>query len=131
MKLAFEPHKFNKEQFKAIGAHIIVCDMAFDERITHSGIIIPNDDMKSAGIRPRWAKIYAVGPEQKDPEIQVGKWICISHGRWTRGITVETPSGKQTLRKVDPKDILLVSDEPMEDETDPVLPYIDYIESGL
>ena len=32
-KLAFEPHRFNKSQFKPIGAHIIVCDMDFDVRI--------------------------------------------------------------------------------------------------
>jgi len=117
MKLAFEPHKFNKEQFKAIGAHIIVCDMAFDERITHSGIIIPNDDMKSAGIRPRWARIYAVGPEQKDPEIQIGRWICISHGRWTRGVDIVDEEGEKTIRRVDPNDILLISDEPVDDLT--------------
>lgn len=117
MKLAFEPHKFNKEQFKAIGAHIIVCDMAFDERITHGGIIIPNDDMKSAGIRPRWARIYAVGPEQKDPEIQIGRWICISHGRWTRGVDIVDEEGEKTIRRVDPNDILLISDEPVDDLT--------------
>jgi hypothetical protein len=58
-----------------------------------------------------------VGPEQDDPQLEIGKWVLVSHGRWTRGITVETPLGKQTLRKVDPGDILLVSDEPMEDET--------------
>ena len=116
-KKAFEPHNIKREQFKAIGAHIIVCDMAFDERITHSGIIIPNDDMKSAGIRPRWAKIYAVGPEQNDPEIQVGRWICISHGRWTRGVDIVDESGEKTIRRVDPNDILLVSDEPVDDMT--------------
>jgi len=116
-KLAFEPHRFDKDQFKAIGSHVIVCDMTFDERITHSGIVLPNDDMKSAGIRPRWAKIYAVGPEQKDPELQVGRWICISHGRWTRGVNIEDDSGKKTIRRVDINDILLISDEPVDDMT--------------
>jgi co-chaperonin GroES (HSP10) len=116
-KLAFEPHRFDKDQFKAIGSHVIVCDMTFDERITHGGIVLPNDDMKSAGIRPRWAKIYAVGPEQSDPELQVGKWICISHGRWTRGVNIEDDTGKKTIRRVDINDILLVSDEPVDDLT--------------
>jgi hypothetical protein len=97
--------------------HIIVSEMHFDERISKGGIIILDDDKKSSGIRPRWAKIYGLGPEQDDPQLEIGKWILISHGRWTRGITVETPLGKQTLRKVDPGDILLVSDEPMDDET--------------
>lgn len=116
-KLAFEPHKFNKDQFKPLGEHVIVCDMAFDERITHGGIVLLNDDMKSAGIRPRWATIYAVGPDQKDPELVVGKWICISHGRWTRGVDIEDETGKKTIRRVDLNDILLVSDEPVDDLT--------------
>jgi NOL1/NOP2/fmu family ribosome biogenesis protein len=116
-KLAFEPHKFNKDQFKAIGEHIIVADMEFKERISYGGIYIPNDDMKSEGIRPRWAKVYALGPDFKDDEIKLGSWICISHGRWTRGVDIEDETGKHTLRRVDPNDILLVSDEPVNDFT--------------
>ena len=114
-KPAFSPTKVDSLRF--FKDHIIVSDMKFDERVTSGGIILMDDDKKSSGIRPRWAKIYGLGPEQNDPQLEIGKWILISHGRWTRGITVETPSGKQTLRKVDPNDILLVSDEPMEDET--------------
>jgi co-chaperonin GroES (HSP10) len=115
VKLAFEAHRFNKDQFKPLGKHVIVSDMAFNERITHSGIIIPNDDKKSEGIRPRWAKVYAVGPEFESDEITIGSWILISHGRWTRGIDIEDETGKHTLRRVDTNDILLVSDEPVED----------------
>lgn len=115
MKLAFEAHKFNRDQFKPLGKHVIVTDMEFSERITHSGIIIPNDDKKSEGIRPRWAKVYAIGPEFESDEITIGSWILISHGRWTRGIDVEDETGKKTLRRVDTNDILLVSDEPIED----------------
>ena len=117
MKLAFEPHKISKEQFKPLGKHIIVSDMSFDERITHGGIILLNDDMKSSGIRPRWARVYALGPDFTDDEIKVGKWICITHGRWTRGIDIEDETGKKTLRRVDPDDILLISDEPVNDLT--------------
>jgi co-chaperonin GroES (HSP10) len=115
VKLAFEAHKFNRDQFKPLGKHVIVTDMEFSERITHSGIIIPNDDKKSEGIRPRWAKVYAIGPEFESDEITIGSWILISHGRWTRGIDVEDETGKKTLRRVDTNDILLVSDEPIED----------------
>lgn len=115
MKAAFEAHKFSKDQFKPLGEHVIVTDMAFNERITHNGIIIPNDDKKSEGIRPRWAKVYALGPEFESDEITIGSWILISHGRWTRGIDIEDETGKKTLRRVDTNDILLVSDEPIED----------------
>ena len=89
--------------------------MQFDERITNGGIIILNDDMKSSGIRPRWAKVYAIGPEQKD--VQVGQYILISHGRWTRGVKIDDGSGEKVIRKVDNNEILLISDEPVNDQT--------------
>lgn len=114
-KPAFSPTKV--EQLKFLNSNIVVSDMHFDERISKGGIVLLDDDKKSSGIRPRWAKIYGLGPDVNDPLLEIGKWVLISHGRWTRGITVETPSGKVTLRKADPNDILLVSDQPMEDET--------------
>jgi co-chaperonin GroES (HSP10) len=117
MKLAFEPHKFKREEFKPIGKHIIVSDMEFDERISYGGIIIPSDNRKDNGIRPRWAQVYALGSEFQDDEIKIGKWICIAHGRWTRGIDIEDETGEKTLRRVDENDILLVSDEPVNDLT--------------
>ena len=112
---AYSPSQIRN--FKALGKTIVVTDMKFDDRITANGIILMNDDKKSAGIRPRWAKVYAVGPDMNDDDISVGKYILISHGRWTRGITVEDETGKKTLRKVDENDILLVSDSAMDDET--------------
>ena len=115
MKLAFEPHKINRSQLHPIGSHVIVHEMKFDHRITNSGILLLNDDMKSAGIRPRWAQVYAVGPEQTD--IEVGQYVLISHGRWTRGINIADEEGEKTIRRVDPNDILMVSDEQMDDET--------------
>jgi co-chaperonin GroES (HSP10) len=100
---------------KPLNDTVIVSDMAFDERITTSGIVLLNDDMKNSGIRPRWAKVYAIGPDQKD--IQIGQFILISHGRWTRGIKIQDNEGVKTIRKVDNNDILLISDEPVIDDT--------------
>jgi co-chaperonin GroES (HSP10) len=117
MSLAFEPHKIERDKFYPIGKHVIVSDMVFEERISSGGIILLNDDKKSTGIRPRWAQVYALGPDFDDDEITIGKWICVSHGRWTRGIEVEDETGKKTLRRVDTNDILLVSDEPVNDTT--------------
>lgn len=108
-KLAFAPHRFEKQQFKPLNDHVIVKDMNFSGRQLSSGIIMLNDNGKSAGIRPRWGQVYAVGPEQK--EINPGQWICVAHGRWTRGVEIEDESGEHTIRRVDHKDILLVSDE--------------------
>ena len=84
MKHQFEPHKLKKKQIQAIHNHVIVSDMAFDERLSRGGIWLANDNGTGNGIRPRWGRVYTVGPEQK--EIQAGQWVLVAHGRWTRGL---------------------------------------------
>jgi len=108
-KLAFDPHRIHKKKFKALNNDVIVSDMAFEERTTSTGIILLNDNGKGYGIRPRWGQVYAVGSDQQD--VKVGQWIMVEHGRWTRGIDIEDEHGARTIRKIDPKDILLISDE--------------------
>jgi len=104
------------KSLSVIRDHILVTEMTFNERKLSSGIVLLNDDGKTSGIRPRWAQVYAVGPEQK--EIQVGQWIFVEHGRWSRGIEVEVDNEQLTLRRVDPKSIIFVSDkEPDQDDT--------------
>lgn len=115
MKAAFEPHQLKKNNIHPLNDSVIVSDMDFDVRKLSSGVILLNDNGTTQGIRPRWAKVYRVGPEQK--EVEPGQWICIAHGRWTRGIEIEDEDGKQTIRRVDPKDIFLVSDERPDDST--------------
>lgn len=109
MKPAFAPHQIPQEHIKALHDNVIVSDMEFDTRITQSGLILPNDNGTTLGIRPRWGRVYAVGQDQKD--VQVGQWICVAHGRWTRGIDIDDGGAhKRTIRKIDPADILLVAD---------------------
>lgn len=99
---------------QALHDHVLVKDMNFGQRTTSSGLILMSDDMRTAGIRPRWAEVYAVGPKQK--EIRVGQWILVSHGRWTRGVKIEDQEGEKTIRRVDNNDIMMVSDEqPVDD----------------
>jgi len=89
---------------------ILVSDMEFGMEKTASGIYLPSDDGKSAGIHPRWARVFAVGPDQKD--VQVGEWVCIEHGRWTRGINYQTDTGEEiVIRMVDNKAIMMSADE--------------------
>ena len=107
--------KIKRETFKATKGTIIVHGMEFKERISRSGLILLDDDMKSQGIRPRWAQVYAVGSDIT--EIEVGQYIMIAHGRWSRGIAIEDETGEKTIRRVDPNDILLISDEPVDDYT--------------
>ena len=98
----------------AIKDHVIVVDMSFGQRTLSSGIIMLGDDGKTDGIRPRWAKVYRIGPEQRD--VKTGQWILVEHGRWTRGIPIEIDGQDITVRRVDPACIIGVQDE--EPDTD-------------
>jgi len=102
---------------RVLGDKVMVTDMDFDARVTAGGIILPGDDMEQRGIRPRWCRIIAKGPEQD--EIEVGEWIYVEHGRWTRGVDIfDTDSETEmTIRMVDPKDMILKAPEPVRDET--------------
>lgn len=112
--MSYDPIKISS--IRPLNDHVIVRDMNFGERKLNSGIILLADDGRSSGVRPRWGCVYAVGPEQKD--ISVGQWILVSHGRWTRGSTIEINDEKITIRRVDTDDILIVSDDtPVADET--------------
>lgn len=104
-----------KGTIKPLHDYVMVSDMNFDEVRLQSGLIIRKDDGKSHGIRPRWACVYAVGAEQQD--VTPGQWVLIEHGRWTRGIKVEEPSGKEVvIRRIDNDCILLVSDDEPKEE---------------
>ena len=120
LKNPFDQHTKHKATYKVgqlrpLGDTVIVSDMDFSGRQLSSGIVLLGDDGKSSGIRSRWAKVFAVGPDQKD--VKVGEWICIAHGRWSRGIDIEDETGKHTIRKVDTNDILLSSDTKPQDDT--------------
>jgi co-chaperonin GroES (HSP10) len=114
-KAAYSAHRIDRTQLKPLRDAVIVSDMNFDERLSTGGIVLVKDNGKSSGIRPRWGQVYAVGPEQHT--VKVGTWICVEHGRWTRGLDIEDETGKQTLRRVDPKDIMMESDEMPQDVT--------------
>jgi hypothetical protein len=113
-KLAYEPHKISKAQLKPIGDHIIVMDMSFKERV-YGSIILLSDDGKASGIRPRWAEVYAVGPLQQ--LIKPGDYVLVEHGRWTRGVEIEDETGRHMIRRVDPNALMMISDEPVSDNT--------------
>jgi co-chaperonin GroES (HSP10) len=114
-KAAFAPYKLSADSLEPLRDAVIVRDMSFDMRQTSAGIVLLNDNGTGLGIRPRWAQVYAVGPEQQD--VRAGDWICVAHGRWTRGIEIDDNGTERTIRRVDPGDILLVSDEQPQDDT--------------
>jgi co-chaperonin GroES (HSP10) len=103
-------------EIKPLNDNVIVRDMEFTGRKLNSGILLLGDDGKTDGIRPRWAKVYAVGPNQHD--IKVGQWVLVEHGRWSRGLTINQHGEEFVIRRADPKCIIFASDDkPEEDET--------------
>lgn len=97
-----------KGNVRAIGNRVLVTDMEFGEQITRGGIILTNDDGKTRGIYPRWGKVYAKGPDNND-DYEVGEWVLVEHGRWTRGFDFETDDGDFTIRMVEAESILAYS----------------------
>lgn len=96
---------------RAVGNRVLVTDMHFGDQTTASGLIIKSDDGKERGIYPRWGKVYSKGPNNKDP-FEIGHWILVEHGRWTRGLKVETENdGEIEIRMVEAESILAYSDE--------------------
>lgn len=97
-------------ELRAIQDRIIVEELKTGETVTKTGIVIPDDDAKERGIRPRWGKVYRTGPLQD--EVEPGQWVLVEHGRWTRGLKIRTVDGEEkTVRMVDPEEVLLISDE--------------------
>ncbi len=96
-------------EIKPLRDSVIVTDMTFEGWQLQSGVILLGDDGKTDGIRPRWAKVFAVGPTQS--QVSVGQWILIEHGRWSRGVQIRQDGKEFTIRRADPKAIIFVTDE--------------------
>ena len=87
---------------------VLVSDMHFGETKTKGGIILTDDDGTEGGIHPRWAKVYAIGDQQED--VNVGEWVMVAHGRWSRALKVKKDGTELEVRMIDENDILLVSE---------------------
>ena len=94
-----------KTKPQAVGNRVLVSDMHFGEQKTASGLIISNDDGKTRGIYPRWGKVFHKGPKNTDP-YEIGDWVLIEHGRWTRAIKVEIDDNEFEVRMVETESIL-------------------------
>jgi hypothetical protein len=109
--------KMARKTVRAIKNKVLVTDIEQGITQTKGGVIIPDDaggeaagGLKESGIRPRWCKIYSLGPEIDD--LKVGEWILVKHARWSRGINVQENGKMVEIRQVDyPEAILLVTDE--------------------
>jgi hypothetical protein len=96
--------------------NVFVSDLDHGIRVSH-GIILPDDNMKERGIRPRWGRVFAVGPEVDD--LVPGDWVFVEHGRWTNGIDLELPTGTIRIWQIEyPKSVLLAADADPRDTTE-------------
>ncbi len=97
-------------KIRALKGKMLVTALEGGSRIIN-GIIIPDDNGKSEGIRSRWGKVYAIGADIT--EVEVGQWVLVESGRWTRMVEVREDDGTKTkLWGVEwPKSVSLVSDE--------------------
>jgi len=94
---------------------VLVHNMHFGEQRSSSGLVILGDDGKDRGIYPRWGQVFAKGTENKE-EFQVGDWILVEHGRWTRGISYDNGGVEPTvIRMVDNKCVLMWAEERPDD----------------
>jgi co-chaperonin GroES (HSP10) len=97
-----------------IGNRVIVKNMYFGEQKTQGGLIIRDDNGTSRGIYPRWGQVHAKGPENAD-EYQIGDWILVEHGRWTRSVNINEGEGEIELRMIEAESILAYSTTKPED----------------
>jgi len=95
---------------RPLGNGVLLSDMEFGEEKTKSGIVLRSDDGKVEGIKPRWGKVWAVGPDQTD--VKVGDWVLMEHGRWSRAAEYENEDGSITkLQKADVNAMMMIADE--------------------
>jgi len=95
-------------KLKLLRDTVLLADMEFGEEKTHSGIILKSDDGRVEGIKPRWGRVWAIGPEQTD--VKVGEWVLMEHGRWSRAAEYENEDGTITkIQKADTKAMLVVA----------------------
>lgn len=97
-------------QIRPLSKDILVCDMDMGEQVTQGGIIIKSDDGKAHGVKPRWARVYKKGTDC-DLEVEVGQWILIEHGRWTRKIKIDDGESIKEVQKIEVSSVMAVADE--------------------
>jgi co-chaperonin GroES (HSP10) len=90
---------------------VLVGNLESGDSVSRGGIIIRDDIGKEHGIRPRWAQVLAVGPDNE--EIKAGEWVLLENGRWTAGVVLRDDDGNDIrIHKADyPKGVLGVSSE--------------------
>ena len=98
------------ENYRPYADKVFVKNMNFGEQISPAGIIVTGDDRSTRGIHPRWGQVHAKGPKNQD-EFEVGDWVLVEHGRWTRGFVLGDEH-KTIVRMIDNDCVLAWDKEP-------------------
>ena len=99
-----------KGKLEPLRDKVFVTDIEFGDEVTAAGLILKSDNGRGEGIKPRWGRVWAIGPNQQD--VKIGEWILMEHARWTREMEYENDDG--TIAKiymVDLNAMLLLADE--------------------
>lgn len=86
------------------------------QKFTPGGLIMPDDNMKSSGIRPRWAKIIAISEKTaKELDLGLGRFILLEHLGWVKGMDLDMDDGTvQKTHWTTQEKIVLIADEGVE-----------------
>ena len=64
----------------------------------NSGLIIPNDDGVTRGIKNRYFEVHDVGHRSGvENDVKAGDIVLVEHGRWSRGFDMGREDGKKTI----------------------------------
>lgn len=97
-------------ELRVLGDKVVgIMTDGYGEKVTAGGIITKEKDGDAKSIRPRWFEVTHVGADNKD--FNVGDYILVEHGRWTRGFRIN-PTDKKKSHMIDLEKIIAVSSEP-------------------
>lgn len=101
--------RIKTDGFQPLKGNVFVSDLDHGPSLTRGGLIIPDDNMTERGVRDRWCKVWAIGPDVT--EVKVGDWVLVKHGRWTTGIDMEIKGIHHRVWRIEfPDAVLLVTD---------------------
>ena len=101
-------HNVIKGYIEPLRDMVLAIDLEYGAQVIN-GNIIPNDNMEARGIKPRWCKVFRVGPDVKD--LKSGDWILQEHARWSTGFYINEGGENILVRWIDYTDTMLVTDE--------------------
>jgi hypothetical protein len=110
-------------EFQPTKTCVLVTELERGMTKTAAGLLLPEDNMKLEGIRPRWGKVYKIGPDVTG--LKPGDWLLLAHGRWTNRIKLNDCGEDVIVWRIEyPDAVLLVSEIDPRDRREVAAPHI-------